>query len=33
MDLDLSSNCVTDQDLHREETLTVAALLAPAGGY
>src|SRR3954470_24106967 len=33
MDRDVSSNRVTAQDLHREETLIVAALLALAGGY
>jgi uncharacterized membrane protein YoaK (UPF0700 family) len=33
MDRDVSSNHPTDQDLHREETLIVAALLAFAGGY
>jgi uncharacterized membrane protein YoaK (UPF0700 family) len=33
MDRDVSSNHVTAQDLHREETLIVAALLAFAGGY
>jgi uncharacterized membrane protein YoaK (UPF0700 family) len=30
---DVPSNHVTDEDLHREETLVVAALLALAGGY
>jgi len=33
MNLDVSSNHVADQRVGREETLTVAALLALAGGY
>jgi uncharacterized membrane protein YoaK (UPF0700 family) len=33
MGRDVSSNRAADMDLHREETLTVAALLAFAGGY
>jgi uncharacterized membrane protein YoaK (UPF0700 family) len=33
MGRDVSSNRAVDMDLHREETLTVAALLAFAGGY
>jgi hypothetical protein len=33
MDQDISSNRATDLDFNRKETLTLAALLAPAGGY
>lgn len=33
MDQGVSSNYATDQDLHREDTLIVAAPLALAGGY
>src|SRR5260370_30030897 len=33
MGRDVSSNRAVDMDLHREETLAVAALLALAGGY